>query len=661
MRCGALPCAASGRAWGCAAPPVAAVAVAYRRQRAATLRAAAATARGGGEWRQRQPSKPRFQAGGPVAARAAPRTLRFSAPAPKTLVEGVVDSVQPFGVFVRLVGQPPQPAERHQHHSLSMAEGQAVAAAAAGEPKPPPQSEPAGCAGSSSGGQKGSAAPASAPAVVALLHMTEVTRCTDVAAPSPASVFEVGQALRAVVLHVVDAPNAATATRSSCSTSSGSTHPAFVYLSTKVLEMLPGDMLVDPRRVYDKAPETAEAWRRGLTVQQEEEEQQEEAAASPPEFINMRGSGGSHGSHTGGAVVQCTVVGVDALKGVRVVIDAGGGGGGGDGGVAAWIAPCEVTTACDDGVPAEERLGLFKEGDKVKALVVGAETAKSGGPQLSTARIERFAGQMLTDAKGVYKHAHASAAIWAAHRQPVHLVLSALKDVKAGSVVEGVALAVNSYGVKFEMANGFRAWIPRHEMASEGGSSSGGGGGGGGALQPGDPVRAVVKGVQRGTYRLFLTTKPTAAGGGRDDDDTDAQAAQLESMVGKVVHGHVAKVLHSGVAVRLQTPRPAAYGSSGSSGSGHHRGLKGLLPATQISQERVRHPGEVFKLGQPVRALVTSVDYHSYSGHGQLLLSTKALEDSPGDMLRGPKAAAGPKGMESDGGSSDEGDLELAV
>jgi small subunit ribosomal protein S1 len=56
-------------------------------------------------------------------------------------------------------------------------------------------------------------------------------------------------------------------------------------------------------------------------------------------------------------------------------------------------------------------------------------------------------------------------------------------------------------------------------------------------------------------------------------------------------------------------------------------GLSGLLHISQISQQRIKHPGAVLKEGQKVKVKIISTD------GGKISLSMKALEDVAAEVI----------------------------
>ncbi len=84
--------------------------------------------------------------------------------------------------------------------------------------------------------------------------------------------------------------------------------------------------------------------------------------------------------------------------------------------------------------------------------------------------------------------------------------------------------------------------------------------------------------------------------------------SQLE--IGQLVEGTVSSLKPFGVFVELD-------------------GTSGLLHINQISQKYVESLGAVFQVGQPIKAMIANLD----EGQGRISLSTKVLENYPGEML----------------------------
>ena len=87
--------------------------------------------------------------------------------------------------------------------------------------------------------------------------------------------------------------------------------------------------------------------------------------------------------------------------------------------------------------------------------------------------------------------------------------------------------------------------------------------------------------------------------------------SQLE--VGQLVEGKISGLKPFGVFVDLD-------------------GTSGLLHINQISQKYVESLASVFQVGQPVKAMIVNLD----ADQGRISLSTKVLENYPGEMLDNP-------------------------
>lgn len=87
-----------------------------------------------------------------------------------------------------------------------------------------------------------------------------------------------------------------------------------------------------------------------------------------------------------------------------------------------------------------------------------------------------------------------------------------------------------------------------------------------------------------------------------------AAFSQLE--IGQLVEGKISGIKPFGVFVDLN-------------------GTSGLLHINQISQKYIESLGNVFQVGQPLKAMIVNLD----EGQGRISLSTKVLENYPGEML----------------------------
>jgi small subunit ribosomal protein S1 len=63
-------------------------------------------------------------------------------------------------------------------------------------------------------------------------------------------------------------------------------------------------------------------------------------------------------------------------------------------------------------------------------------------------------------------------------------------------------------------------------------------------------------------------------------------------------------------------------------------GMAGLLHISQISQDRVENLENLFKIGQKCKVMILEHD----KANGRVALSTKALEPTPGDMMKDMEA-----------------------
>ena len=80
--------------------------------------------------------------------------------------------------------------------------------------------------------------------------------------------------------------------------------------------------------------------------------------------------------------------------------------------------------------------------------------------------------------------------------------------------------------------------------------------------------------------------------------------------IGQLVEGKVSSIKPFGVFVDLE-------------------GVSGLLHIKQVSQKYIDNLGKLFAPGQPLKALVVDLD----EGRGRISLSTRVLENYPGDMV----------------------------
>jgi len=93
-----------------------------------------------------------------------------------------------------------------------------------------------------------------------------------------------------------------------------------------------------------------------------------------------------------------------------------------------------------------------------------------------------------------------------------------------------------------------------------------------------------------------------------------ADSAMETIKVGMVVEGIVRRLQPYGLFVDIQ-------------------GMSGLLHISQISLENVEDPSAIFPIGSTIKAMVINAD----KARGRVALSTKTLEEQPGDMLKDPE------------------------
>ncbi|KAG2443896.1 hypothetical protein HXX76_002236 [Chlamydomonas incerta] len=264
---------------------------------------------------------------------------------------------------------------------------------------------------------------------------------------------------------------------------------------------------------------------------------------------------------------------------------------------------------------------LFADGDKVTALVAGL--TETGSVLLSTALLERCAGDMLRDPQAVYDGAEAAAAAWRQAQQPPYgvlggiygvvtstAVMDAIEDMKAaalsqdgepmayqvGQVMTGVMTSKDPVqGIWIQLgAGGGRALLPPSEISLND------------AVPDADKVERFGVGVGEEVRALVLGLEheaAVAADGSGGGAALRVSTAQIE----------LRKVLSAREITR--DPEAAAGGGGATAGGGVDRTA-------------------VFKVGDRVRALVRQL----WPRDLRITLSTAVLERQPGDMLRDPQA-----------------------
>lgn len=159
---------------------------------------------------------------------------------------------------------------------------------------------------------------------------------------------------------------------------------------------------------------------------------------------------------------------------------------------------------------------------------------------------------------------------------------------KDGTVVQVKVNGFNRGGVTCDL-EGLRGFIPRSQL-NDGENHE--------ALV-GTTLGVAFLEVNADTRKLVLSEKKAA---------TAARFSQLE--VGQLVEGHVASVKPYGFFVDLG-------------------GVSGLLHQSSITGGALRDLREVFRQGDPVKALITQID----PGRGRIALNTALLEGQPGELL----------------------------
>lgn len=199
-------------------------------------------------------------------------------------------------------------------------------------------------------------------------------------------------------------------------------------------------------------------------------------------------------------------------------------------------------------------------------------------------------------------------------------------DVRTGDLVTGRVDSIAGYGAFVRLEGGATALLHISQISQERVESVDG------VFQVGDTIKALVQSVDRQRGRIGLSTKKLedepgdmlrdaasvyAKAEGKASAARGASADALSGLsAGDLVSGTVESVAPFGAFVKLDGG-----------------GATGLVHISAISQERVESVDDVFQAGDSVKALVRSVDRQ----RGRLSLSTKRLEEQPGDMLRDPQ------------------------
>ncbi|HEY9668458.1 MAG TPA: S1 RNA-binding domain-containing protein [Coleofasciculaceae cyanobacterium] len=157
-----------------------------------------------------------------------------------------------------------------------------------------------------------------------------------------------------------------------------------------------------------------------------------------------------------------------------------------------------------------------------------------------------------------------------------------------GKSVQVRVSGVNKGGVTVDV-RGIRGFIPRSQLSQREDLDS----------LIGQNLTAAFLEVDRDRNKLVLSQR---------------QASRAESFsqleVGQLVEGQVVSIKPFGVFIDFE-------------------GTSGLLHVKQISQSFIESLPAVFQIGQPIKAMIVGLD----EGKGRISLSTRVLENYPGEML----------------------------
>lgn len=157
-----------------------------------------------------------------------------------------------------------------------------------------------------------------------------------------------------------------------------------------------------------------------------------------------------------------------------------------------------------------------------------------------------------------------------------------------GKSVQVRVSGVNKGGVTVDV-RGIRGFIPRSQLSQREDLNS----------LIGQNLTAAFLEVDRDRNKLVLSQR---------------QASRAESFsqleVGQLVEGQVVSIKPFGVFIDFE-------------------GTSGLLHVKQISQSFIESLPAVFQIGQPIKAMIVGLD----EGKGRISLSTRVLENYPGEML----------------------------
>ena len=159
---------------------------------------------------------------------------------------------------------------------------------------------------------------------------------------------------------------------------------------------------------------------------------------------------------------------------------------------------------------------------------------------------------------------------------------------ETGKVIEVRVSGANKGGVTVDV-QGMRGFIPRSHLVERDNIES----------LIGQSLSVNFLEVDREREKLVLSQRMA----------TQSNAFR-DLQVGQLVEGKVSSIKPFGVFVDLE-------------------GVSGLLHIKQVSQKYIDNLGKLFAPGQPLKALVVDLD----EGRGRISLSTRVLENYPGEMV----------------------------
>lgn len=171
--------------------------------------------------------------------------------------------------------------------------------------------------------------------------------------------------------------------------------------------------------------------------------------------------------------------------------------------------------------------------------------------------------------------------------------LKVAEKYPAGTRVKGAVVNITDYGAFVELEPGLEGLVHISEMSwtklkhpSQ-------------KVKPGDEVDVEVLDVDAGAKRISLGMKQTEA---NPWDEAESRYPK-----GTRIKGQVKNITDFGVFIGIE------------------EGIDGLVHVSDLSWKKVRHPGELFRKGQEVEAVVLNID----GANKRFSLSTKLLERNP--------------------------------